>query len=49
MTITTPKVECEQLHAGLAVSDVIAAVDFYTTKLGFWLASPGVIRRRWRA
>jgi catechol 2,3-dioxygenase-like lactoylglutathione lyase family enzyme len=28
-------VECEQHHAGLAVSDVPAAVDFYTTKLGF--------------
>ena len=33
-----PQVECEQHHAGLAVSDVLAAVDFYTKKLGFWLA-----------
>jgi catechol 2,3-dioxygenase-like lactoylglutathione lyase family enzyme len=31
-----PPVECEQHHAVLAVSDVRAAVDFYTTKLGFW-------------
>lgn len=28
-------VECEQLHAGLAVSDIPAAIDFYTAKLGF--------------
>jgi catechol 2,3-dioxygenase-like lactoylglutathione lyase family enzyme len=33
-----PRVECEQLHAGLAVPDVPAAVEFYTGKLGF---SPG--------
>jgi len=33
-----PNVECEQLHAGLAVPDVMAAVDFYTAKLGFRLA-----------
>lgn len=32
---TTPFVDCEQLHAGLAVSDIPAAIDFYTTKLGF--------------
>lgn len=32
-----PKVECEIHHAGLAVSDIMAAVDFYTTKLGFRL------------
>jgi catechol 2,3-dioxygenase-like lactoylglutathione lyase family enzyme len=30
-----PQVECEHLHAGLAVGDVAAAVDFYTTMLGF--------------
>lgn len=35
-TTATPKVDCEQLHAGLPVSDVIAASNFYTTKLGFW-------------
>jgi catechol 2,3-dioxygenase-like lactoylglutathione lyase family enzyme len=31
-------VECDQLHAGLAVADVPAAIDFYTKKLGFFLA-----------
>lgn len=30
-----PEVECEQEHAALAVSDVAAAVEFYTKKLGF--------------
>ena len=30
-------VQCEQHHAGLAVTNVAAAVDFYTTKLGFRL------------
>ena len=30
--------ECEQHHAGLTVSDISTAVDFYTGKLGFWLA-----------
>jgi catechol 2,3-dioxygenase-like lactoylglutathione lyase family enzyme len=30
-------VECEQQHAGLAVPDVLDAVEFYTTKLGFRL------------
>jgi len=30
-----PDVECEQEHAGFYVSDVLAAVDFYTRKLGF--------------
>ena len=34
----TPDVECEKHHAGLAVTDVSAAVEFYTTKLGFQLA-----------
>ena len=33
-----PVVECEQEHASLAVPDVLAAVDFYTKKLGFQLA-----------
>jgi catechol 2,3-dioxygenase-like lactoylglutathione lyase family enzyme len=33
-----PDVECEQTHAGLAVSDVRAAVDYYTERLGFTLA-----------
>ena len=31
-------IECERHHAGLAVADVQAAVDFYTQKLGFKLA-----------
>jgi catechol 2,3-dioxygenase-like lactoylglutathione lyase family enzyme len=38
MTIPAPPlIECEQIHAVLAVSDILAAVDFYTTKLGFKL------------
>jgi len=37
-TTNTPKVDCEQLHAGLPVSDILAAADFYTKKLGFWLS-----------
>ena len=36
--MNVPKIECDQLHAGLAVDDVAAAADFYTTKLGFHLA-----------
>jgi uncharacterized glyoxalase superfamily protein PhnB len=34
----TPQVECERYHADLPVGDVLAAVDFYTKKLGFTLA-----------
>ena len=30
-----PFVECEQVHAGLAVNDIASAVEFYTKKLGF--------------
>src|SRR5258708_12202215 len=30
-----PFVECEQIHAGLAVNDIATAVEFYTKKLGF--------------
>lgn len=30
-----PPVQCERLHPGLAVSDVMAAVDFYADTLGF--------------
>lgn len=37
-TPAAPRVYCEQLHAGLAVGDVAAAYEFYTTRLGF---SPG--------
>ena len=36
-TTTPPYIECEQIHAGLAVDDLSAAIDFYTTKLGFKL------------
>ena len=32
-----PKVECDRIHPGLAVPDVAAAVDFYTSRLGFRL------------
>jgi len=37
-TSARPFVECEQIHAGLAVPDIPAAVEFYTQKLGFTLA-----------
>jgi catechol 2,3-dioxygenase-like lactoylglutathione lyase family enzyme len=30
-----PFVECEQVHAGLAVDDIPTAIEFYTKKLGF--------------
>ena len=40
-TPTAPQVECEQIHPSLAVSDVVAAADFYTKKLGFWQAFTG--------
>jgi catechol 2,3-dioxygenase-like lactoylglutathione lyase family enzyme len=30
-----PFIECEQVHAGLAVSDIPTAVEFYIRKLGF--------------
>jgi catechol 2,3-dioxygenase-like lactoylglutathione lyase family enzyme len=33
-----PEIDCEQTHTGLPVSDVLAAVEFYTKKLGFKLA-----------
>jgi catechol 2,3-dioxygenase-like lactoylglutathione lyase family enzyme len=33
--MTPPPVECDQLHAGLAVIDIRTAVDFYVQKLGF--------------
>ena len=36
-TSMPPIVECEETFAGLAVSDVSAAVEFYTTQLGFKL------------
>ncbi|HEX8905460.1 MAG TPA: VOC family protein [Longimicrobiaceae bacterium] len=34
-TVAAPQVTCDHLHAGLAVPDVLAAADFYTSKLGF--------------
>ncbi len=37
-TSPPPFVECDQVHAELAVSDLPAAIDFYTKKLGFKLA-----------
>jgi catechol 2,3-dioxygenase-like lactoylglutathione lyase family enzyme len=38
MTASTPPfIECDQVHACLAVSDIAATVDFYTKKLGFTL------------
>lgn len=33
-----PTVECDQLHPGLAVTNLQAAIDFYVTKLGFTVA-----------
>ena len=33
-----PLIECEQIHAGLAVSDLSAAIAFYVEKLGFTVA-----------
>jgi catechol 2,3-dioxygenase-like lactoylglutathione lyase family enzyme len=30
-----PFIECEQVHAGLAVTDLATAIDFYVKKLGF--------------
>ncbi|HXN65056.1 MAG TPA: VOC family protein [Candidatus Acidoferrales bacterium] len=35
MPSSPPIVECEQIHAGLAVSDIPAAIEFYTKRLGF--------------
>lgn len=34
---TPPLIECEQMHAGLAVRDLSAAIEFYVKKLGFQL------------
>ncbi len=33
-----PAIECEQLHPGIAVSDLAGSIEFYTRKLGFDLA-----------
>ncbi len=32
---TPPPIECDQLHAGITVSDLDAAIDFYVSRLGF--------------
>jgi hypothetical protein len=43
-----PEADCEQQHPSLAVTDVRAAAEFYTTALGFRGASPrccGISRR----
>jgi catechol 2,3-dioxygenase-like lactoylglutathione lyase family enzyme len=37
MATPSPDVDCEMMHPELSVSDVRAAADFYTTKLGFSL------------
>jgi len=34
-TPTRPQIDCERYHATLYVSDIPAAVDFYTNRLGF--------------
>jgi catechol 2,3-dioxygenase-like lactoylglutathione lyase family enzyme len=39
-TTAPPFIECEQIHAGLAIRDLAASIDFYTEKLGFKLAFP---------
>lgn len=36
-TPAAPQVDCERFHATLYTADVLAAVDFYTGKLGFKL------------
>jgi len=36
-TSATPQVDCERHHTTLYVSDILAAVDFYTNMLGFSL------------
>lgn len=36
-TSATPQVDCERHHTTLYVSDILAAIDFYTSKLGFSL------------
>lgn len=36
-TPTAPQIECERHHTTLYVGDILAAVDFYTSRLGFSL------------
>jgi catechol 2,3-dioxygenase-like lactoylglutathione lyase family enzyme len=35
---TPPTVECDRMHATLPVGDLVKAIDFYVTKLGFRLS-----------
>lgn len=37
-TAAKPRIDCEQHHATLSVSDVRAAADFYANRLGFVVA-----------
>jgi len=41
-----PFIECDQVTAVLAMSDLPAALDFYVQKLGFLKASAGGSRPR---
>ena len=34
---TPPLVECEKMHVTLPVSNLVEAIEFYVTKLGFRL------------
>ena len=34
-TVAAPKVDCDQIHAGLAVANIAEAVEFYSKRLGF--------------
>jgi catechol 2,3-dioxygenase-like lactoylglutathione lyase family enzyme len=36
-TLPKPQVSCDRHHTGIAVRDIQAAIDFYTTRLGFEL------------
>jgi hypothetical protein len=45
----TPRIECEHHHTGLMVSDLDAATDFYTQKLGFALMFKWGDPREWPA
>ena len=33
--VAAPKVDCDQIHAGLAVANIAEAVEFYSKRLGF--------------
>ncbi|HJT17714.1 MAG TPA: VOC family protein [Thermoanaerobaculia bacterium] len=36
--MNAPDVHCTQFHAAINVRDLNEAIEFYTNKLGFWLA-----------